>query len=44
MLGQRDIDLNHDWGEHQLSPQEKEIAINFIHSNHQTFQPHHVLK
>ncbi|XP_057840719.2 uncharacterized protein LOC131050534 [Cryptomeria japonica] len=44
ILGQRDIDLNHDWGEHHSSPQEKQIATNFIHSNHLTFQPQHVIQ
>ncbi|XP_059064231.1 uncharacterized protein LOC131856450 [Cryptomeria japonica] len=44
MLGQHDIDLKNDWGVHHFSPQEKEIATNFIHSNRRTFQPHHVLQ
>ncbi|XP_059074789.1 uncharacterized protein LOC131874875 [Cryptomeria japonica] len=44
ILGQHDIDLKNDWGVHHFSPQEKEIATNFIHSNRRTFQLHHVLQ
>ncbi|XP_057866341.2 uncharacterized protein LOC131073844 [Cryptomeria japonica] len=42
MLGQREIDLSHDWGKHHIPTQQKVVATTFIHSNRTTFQSHHV--
>ncbi|XP_057849653.2 uncharacterized protein LOC131060435 [Cryptomeria japonica] len=42
MLGQREIELSHDWGKHHIPTQQKVVATTFIHSNRTTFQSHHV--